>query len=91
MERIPAVANLQVVWLILLFCGSARANFLLRALPPETTREFARQHDESFRTCLSELLGVTVDVCDTGSLPLALVGLRLVSAQKGRYAAFWAI
>ena len=43
--------------LILLFCTSARANFLLRALPPEATREFARQHDESLRTCLSELLG----------------------------------
>ena len=61
LEWIPAVPDLQAAWLILLFCASARANFLLHALPPEATAEFARQHDESLRMCLSELLGVTLD------------------------------
>ena len=47
LERIPAVPDLQAAWLILLFCASATANFLLRALPPEATREYASQHDDS--------------------------------------------
>ena len=47
LERIPAVPDLQATWLILFFCAPARANFLLRALPPEATREFAKEHDES--------------------------------------------
>ena len=87
LERIPAVPDLQAAWLILLFCASPRANFLLRALPPEATREFARQHDESLRMCLSELLGVTVDAWDIASLPLARGGVGLVSAHRGRHAA----
>ena len=90
LERIPAVPDSQAAWLILLFYASARANFLLRALPPEATREFARQHDESLRMCLSELLSVTVDAWDIASLPLALGGVGLVSAQRGRHAASWA-
>ena len=80
LERIPAVPDLQAAWLILLCCASARANFLLSALPPEATREFARQHDESLRLCL----------WDIASLPLALGGVGLVSAQRGRHAASWA-
>ena len=81
LERIPAVPDVQAAWLILLFCASARANFLLRALPPEATREFARQHDESLRTCLSELLGVTVDAWDIASLPLADIAVHLTRGK----------
>ena len=32
LEMIQAVLDLQAAWLILLFCASARANFLIRAL-----------------------------------------------------------
>ena len=52
LARIPAVQDLQAAWLILLFCASARANFLLRALPPQATCEFSLQHDRSLRRCL---------------------------------------
>ena len=54
--RIPEVPDLQSAWLILLFCASTRANFLLRTLPPCVTEEFATSHDESSRACLSKLL-----------------------------------
>ena len=39
----PLYPDLQSAWLILLFCASRRAIFLLRALPPSATREFAIQ------------------------------------------------
>ena len=41
LARIPAVQDLQAAWVILLFCASARANFLLRALPPQAAYEFS--------------------------------------------------
>ena len=53
-ERIFPVPDFQAVWSFLFFSASARANYLLRVLPPEATREFARQHDESLRMCVSE-------------------------------------
>ena len=73
LERIPSIPDLQCAWLILLFCASTRANFLLRALPPSATREFAFQHDTSLRGCLSALLGVEVsmDTWGVASLPLS--------------------
>ena len=52
--RIPKVPDLQSAWLILLFCASTRANYLLRALLPCVTEEFAARHDES--SCLTNLL-----------------------------------
>ena len=41
LEMIQAVLDLQAAWLILLFCASARANFLIRALPLDATRDYA--------------------------------------------------
>ena len=89
LERIPSVVDLQAAWLILLFCSSSRANFLLRALPPH---EFSFRHDRSLRRCLSELLGAEVPegTSDIASLPLSLGGLGLLSAQRIRHAANWA-
>ena len=78
LERIPSIPDLQSAWLILLFLCIHAANFLLRALPPSATREFAIQHDTSLRGCLSALL------------PLSLGGLGLLSAQRVRFAANWA-
>ena len=37
----------QSGYLLLLMCGSTRANFWLRALRPEDTESFARRHDEN--------------------------------------------
>ena len=72
--------------------ASTRANFLLRALPPDATRDFARRHDCSLRSCLSTLLKAEIPevTWDIASLPLSLGGLGLVSAQRIRHAARWA-
>ena len=60
LERTPSVLVLQAAWLILLFCASSRANFLLRALPSYVTHEFSFRHARSLRRCLSALLGAEV-------------------------------
>ena len=53
LDRIPSVPDWQSAWLILLLCSSTRANFLLKSLPQQATREFAFQHDSSLCRCLS--------------------------------------
>ena len=45
LEMIPQVPNVQVPWLLILFCAGGNANFLLRTVQPELTQEFARHHD----------------------------------------------
>ena len=92
LARIPAVQDLQAAWLILLFCASVRANFLLRALPLQATYEFSLQHDKSLRRCLSTFVGVEIPehIWDVVSLTLSLGGLGLQSAQRVRHAASWA-
>ena len=56
LERIPLVGDLQSAWLLLLYCANARANYLLRVLPPSQTAEFGAAHDEALRSCLARLL-----------------------------------
>ena len=92
LERIPSVLDLQAAWSILLFCASARANFLIRALPPDATQDYAMQNDLSLRRCLSVLLGVDIpgETWNIASLPLSLGGLGLLSAHRSRHAANWA-
>ena len=82
------MVDLQAAWLILLFCASSWANFLLRALPPHVTHVSLR-HDRSLRRCLSELLGAEVPegTWDIASLPFSLGGLGLLSAQRIRHGA----
>ena len=60
LRRILEVPDLQSAWLILLFCASTRANYLLRALPPCVTQEFAANHDESSRACLTNFVGQSI-------------------------------
>ena len=40
LDKIPALEDVQASWLLLLFCASPRANYLLRNLPPPTTATF---------------------------------------------------
>ena len=48
-ERIPSVSDLQAAWFLLLYCAGTGANYLLRALPPHATEEYAADHDGSMR------------------------------------------
>ena len=47
LDRIPLVQDLQSAWLLQLHCASARANYLMRAVSPDSTAEFAQSHDEA--------------------------------------------
>ena len=58
LEMIPRVPNVQVAWLLILFCAGARANFLLRTVQPELTQDFARHHDEQLARCLRRVLHI---------------------------------
>ena len=91
-ERIPSVSDLQAAWLLLLYCAGTRANYLLRALPPHATEEYAADHDGSMRHCLSRLL--ESDIPDTSwevaNLPFSIGGLGLRKGSRISAAAYWA-
>ena len=57
-ERIPWVQDFQAAFLLLLMCGSTRANFWLRTVESELTESFAERHDASVWRCLSNILGI---------------------------------
>ena len=95
LERIPLVPDVQSAWLLLVHCAQAQATYLLRALQPSLSEEFARSHDAGMWRCLCSILQISVDQCDEGvrhtaALPLVLGGLGLRSAERTRFAAFWA-
>ena len=95
LQRIPELKDLQSAWLLLLFCGVARANFFLRTMGPALSHSFATRHDAQIWRCFSTLVGLGPDaVCHsakiTASLPLALGSLGLRIATKLRFAAHWA-
>ena len=51
LERIPTLGDLQSAWLLLLFCSSTRAKYLLRMLPPHCTAAYSREHDRAIASC----------------------------------------
>ena len=46
LDRIPLVADLQALWLLLLHCASARANYLIRVVESGALAQYASRHDE---------------------------------------------
>ena len=89
LQRVPELKDLQCAWLLLLFCGVARANFFIRTIGPALSHSFATRHDAQIWRCFSTLVGLSPDaVCHTAkvtaSLPLATGGLGLRSATKLR-------
>ena len=85
LEMIPRVPNVQVAWLLTLFCAGARANFLLRTVQPELTQEFVRHHDEQLCRCLRRVLHVDTmpsEVQVAASMPLTLGGLGIGSSEE---------
>ena len=96
LDLIPLVPDLQSAWLLLLFCGSTRANYLLRTLPPNATLQYATSHDDAMMKCLSGLLANAEPQQleelhrRRAQLPLRRGGLGLRSAARTRAAAYWA-
>ena len=69
--------------------------YILRVVRPELALQFARGHEARLWQCLSRILGMPENLCDettrhAATLPLALGGLGLRSAERSRVAAHWA-
>ena len=95
LQAIPAVQDLQSAWLLLLHCAAARANCFVRVLRPDVVQPFAESHDTNVWQCLCNILGIPEEGCSdvariSATLPLALGGLGLRSAQRTCVAAHWA-
>ena len=94
LQVLPTLPDLQVAWLLLLYCASPRSNYALRMLPPNLTAGFASASDQAVQQCLYSLLNAD----NSGHLPqqaacLAQIALRhgglgLRSAQLHAPAAF---
>ena len=94
-ERIGAVPDLQTAFLLLTFCASPLATYLLRALPRLLTQNFAQAHDGATAACLAHLLGhgetgLQQASVDRARLPFRCSGLGLRSAEASRHEAHWA-
>ena len=92
---VPAIPDLQAAWLLLSYCASARANFVLRIVRPELAGEFCVLHDAAIRKCHTTILGVQASAIPelthrTVSLPFTRGGLGLQSASRTHIAAYWA-
>ena len=96
LERIPLVADLQSSWSILLHCASAKANYLLRVVEPQTVAAYPRAHDDGIWACLCTLLHVNPsqneNIRSGANLPLVLAEwasrtpLSLLVGQVGQTA-----
>ena len=93
LDEIPSLDDLQASWLLLLYCASPRCNYLLRMLPPTTTRQYAQDHDLAVLSCLTTLLdaaNIPATAVALAHLPLHLGGLGLTSATITAAPAYWA-
>ena len=93
LDEIPSLDDLQASWLLLLYCASPRCNYLLRMLPPTTTRQYAQDHDLAVLSCLTTLLdaaNMPATAVALAHLPLHLGGLGLTSATITAAPAYWA-
>ena len=92
-QRIPCIQNIQAAFLLLLMCGSTRANFWLRAVQPELTEGFAHRHDTAVWGCLCAILGTPSAPGEAqmiATLALSAGGLGLSSVLRVRRAAHFA-
>ena len=92
-EKITHIPDVQIGWLLLVFCAATRANYWLRTVSPELTGGFARRHDHEAVQCMCRLLQVEQTLCpsvlDTARMPLSLGGLGVGGALMTRDAAHW--
>ena len=65
LQVLPTLPDLQVAWLLLLYCASPRSNYALRMLPPNLTAGFASASDQAVQQCLYSLLNAD----NSGHLP----------------------
>ncbi|CAE6971831.1 unnamed protein product [Symbiodinium sp. CCMP2456] len=98
LELLPGIHDLQVSWLLLLYCASPRVHYCLRLLPPALTAVFAATHDRNILCCLAQLLQLVLGGADPlphfaaarAHLCLRHGGLGLRSAAEHAPAAYFA-
>ena len=78
------------MWLLLLCCGAARANFHIRTIRPELSVEFSQRHEEQIWHCFCKLLNAPPDAVKPQRCPSHQEGLGLRSAWRLREVAHWA-
>ena len=91
LQQLQSLRSLQVAILLLRYCAAQRINYLLRTIPPLSSKAAAQLHDNQVRETLCKLLkveSITEDKWLQGSLPLSMGGLALGSATKDRKAAY---
>ena len=98
LQLLPGIHDLQVSWLLLLFCACPRVHYCLRLLPPALTAVFAAEHDRNILCCLAQLLHIVPGDADPlpqsaaarANLSLRHGGLGLRSAAGHAPAAYFA-
>ena len=92
LERIPEEQDLQSAWSLLVHCASARANYLLQVVEPQSVANFARSH--GMWRCLCRMTRIDVvqeeHIRSAPGMPLVLGSLGLRSAVRLSKSAFWA-
>ena len=79
LQVLPTLPDLQVAWLLLLYCALPRSNYALRIIPPELTDLFAIEHDAAVQRCFSAMLPDTAS--RQSQLAFRRGGLGLRSAR----------
>ena len=92
LERIQAVADLHVAWLLWVCCAATRANYVLRVVHPHLVRSITERHDAEVWSCLQRLIGIEGDELteDMARLPTSMGGLGWRSTVRTSLAAHWA-
>eukprot|EP00973_Karenia_brevis_P043393 6013763-Karenia_brevis.AAC.1 len=76
LRQLPHLPDLQSAWLILNLCCSARANHLLRALPPSLSRAYSVAHDEAMWETCKQLVALGAERSTEHDVARAVAGLQ---------------
>ena len=97
LDMLGHVPDAQCAWILLRYCASPRANHLMRMVPPDQLREYARLHDEAVWNALRAILGADGLSAEEeelaralASLPGRMGGLGLQNASRSSVGAYWA-
>ena len=78
LSKIPRLGNLQVLSLLLRYCGVSKMTHLLRSVPPSLIGSAANQHDCNVLSCFESIVG-----CQLSPSPLQERQLEIRIAQGG--------
>eukprot|EP00959_Pyramimonas_sp_CCMP1952_P385265 8074361-Pyramimonas_sp.AAC.1 len=59
LDKLPALGDVQCVWVMLAMSARARANHMARILPPNMSRDCTDGHDNATWDCFCNIFGVS--------------------------------